>query len=178
MALEDVAHRLVTDGVAQVGQGADDPVIAPGAILLGHAHDQGLQLLVDRGATRSLALLGAVKLLGHELAVPAENRVGLDDRGHFLQGLLAQLLADLGQGLALAITQPHTPCDLVAQDAIFRHQVLVAQQQFLIDGPRDIRQQVFPVHRLSPQPLPSILTLSMGDEWGGRQAEVGAMVGA
>ena len=56
------------------------------------------------GRPRRLALLRAVKLLGHEFAVPAENRVGLDDGGHFLQGLLPQLLANLGQGLALAIT--------------------------------------------------------------------------
>ena len=40
--------------------------------------------------------------------------------------------------------------DLVAQDAIFGDEVLIAQQQFLIDGPRDRRQQVFPVHGLSP----------------------------
>ena len=163
MALQDVAHGLVTDGVAQVGQGADDPIIAPGAILLRHAHHQRLQLLVDRGTARGLALLGAVKLLRHEFAVPAENRVGLDDRGHFLQGLLAQLLADLGQGLALAVAQPDTPLDLMAEDAIFGHQVLVAQQQFLIDCPRDICQQVFPVHRLSPQPLSSLLTLSISE---------------
>jgi hypothetical protein len=44
MALQDVAYRLGTDGVPEVGQGADDPVIASGAIFLGHAHDQGLQL--------------------------------------------------------------------------------------------------------------------------------------
>jgi hypothetical protein len=48
--------------------------------------------------------------------------------GDFLQSLLPQLLADLCQGLALAVTQPGAPCDLVAQDAILRHQVLVAQQ--------------------------------------------------
>ena len=39
----------------------------------------------------------------------------------------------------------------------------MAQQQFLIDGPGDIRQQVFPVHRLPPQPLPFQLTLSMDE---------------
>src|SRR5262249_52478246 len=38
-ALEDMAHSLIADGVAKVGQGADDPVITPGAILLGHADD-------------------------------------------------------------------------------------------------------------------------------------------
>src|SRR5205807_626531 len=67
MALEDVTHRLVTDRQAEVSQGADDPVIAPRAILLGHADYQSLQLGVDHGATRSLTLRRAVKLLGHEL---------------------------------------------------------------------------------------------------------------
>jgi hypothetical protein len=33
--------------VPEVGQGADDPVVAPGAILLCHTDDQRLQLLVD-----------------------------------------------------------------------------------------------------------------------------------
>ena len=74
--------------------------------------------------------------------MPGENRVGFDDGGDFLQGLLAQLLADVGQRLAFAIRQPHATCDLVAQDAIFCHQILVTQQQFLIDGSRDIGQQV------------------------------------
>jgi hypothetical protein len=46
------------------------------------------------------------------------------------------------------IFQPYTTRDLVAQNTIFGDKVLIAQQ-FLIDGPRDIRQQVFPVHRLS-----------------------------
>jgi hypothetical protein len=50
---------------------------------------------------------------------------------------------------------------MVAKDAIFGHEVRIAPQQFLIDGPSDVRQQVFPVHRLPSQPLPSLLTLSM-----------------
>src|SRR6266567_496302 len=78
VTLQDVAHGLVTDGVPEVGQGADDPVVAPGAILWG------------------LALLGAIKLLRHELAVPAEDGVGFDDLRHFLQGMLPQFLANLG----------------------------------------------------------------------------------
>ena len=91
-----------------------------------------------------------VTLLRHEFTVPAENRVGFDDRRHVLEGLLAQLLADHGEGLALAITQPEATFELVAEDAVFRHQIFVAQQQFLIDGPSDIREQVFPIQRLSP----------------------------
>src|SRR5262249_25710969 len=84
VTLEDVPHRLVADRIAQVGEGADDPIVAPGTILLSHAHDQGLQLWINGGTPWGLALCRAVKLLGHQFAVPAENRVGLDDRGHVL----------------------------------------------------------------------------------------------
>src|SRR5262249_6579368 len=128
MALQDVPHGLVTDGVPEGRQGADDPVITPGAILVGHADDQRLQLRVDRGATWSLTLRRAVKLLRHELLVPAKNRVWLDDRGDSLEGLLAQLLTNGSQGRTFAIRQPHTACDLVTEDTILRHQVLIAQQ--------------------------------------------------
>jgi len=95
-------------------------------VLLRYAHHQVLHFPVDRGATGRFALLGAVKLLGDQFAVPAKNRVGLDDRGHFLQNLLAQFLTDCGQRRAFAIGQPHPARDLVTQNAILRHQVLVA----------------------------------------------------
>ena len=55
MALQDIAHGLVTDGVPEVGEGSDDPIIAPGTIFLRHADDQCLQLLVNRGTPRGLA---------------------------------------------------------------------------------------------------------------------------
>src|SRR5205807_6772882 len=162
VTLENVAHGLVTHDVSQVGEGADDPVIAPRAIVLGHTNNQGLQLLADFGTARRLPLLGAVKFLSDQCAVPGQDRVRLDDLGHLRQRFLAQLLAHLGQRLALAIAQADATFDLVAQYAIFRHEILVAYQQFLIDGPCDRRQQVFAVHRLLPQALPSLWTLSMG----------------
>jgi hypothetical protein len=59
--------------------------------------------------------------------MPAENRVGFDDGGDFLQDLLPQLLADHGQGFALAVAQPEAPLDLAAEDTIFRHEILIAQ---------------------------------------------------
>ena len=49
MALQNVTHRLVTDGQAQVSQGSDNTVVAPGAIFSRHAHHQSLQFLADRG---------------------------------------------------------------------------------------------------------------------------------
>src|SRR5215831_5507794 len=150
MALEDVAHGLITDGIAQVREGSDDPVIAPGAVFPRHTYHQRFQFRVDRGTPYGLALLRAVAFLSSKSTVPGENRVRCDNRGDFLEGLLAQLLADGGECLAFTVTQPDAPFDLVTEDAILGPQVLVAQQQFLIDGPRDIRQQVSPVHPLSP----------------------------
>jgi hypothetical protein len=166
MTLEDIAHGLVTYSVSQVGQSANDPVVASGAMLPRHAHHQGLDLLVDRGAARCLALLGAVTFLGHQRAVPAEDRVRFDDLGHFRQRVLAQLLAHLSQGAALAITQADAAFDLVTQDAIFGHDVRIASQEHLVDGPRDIRQQCLPIHTLFTLRLchPQ-LALSMCDGW-------------
>jgi hypothetical protein len=128
LALDNVPHSLVAEGVSEIGQGAHNTIIAPGTVLLRHTHHQGLQLLVDRGATRSLALLGSVKLLHHEFAVPAKNRVGLDNLGDFFQGLLAQLLADVRQGLSFVVTQPEAPLNLVAYEAILRDQIFIAHQ--------------------------------------------------
>ncbi len=39
MALQDVADGLVADSIPKIGQGADDPVVAPGAIFLRHTDD-------------------------------------------------------------------------------------------------------------------------------------------
>jgi hypothetical protein len=74
MAFQDVAHGLVTDGIPEVGQSSDDPVVAPRAILLRDAHHQGFQLLVNLRPPHRLTLLRAITLLGDQCAVPAENR--------------------------------------------------------------------------------------------------------
>src|SRR5262247_1089637 len=78
MALQNVAHRLRTDRQAQVSQGADDPVIAPGAILPGYPDNQRFQLRVNVGTAWSLTLGGAIKLLCNQSAVPGEDGVGFD----------------------------------------------------------------------------------------------------
>jgi len=49
MAFENVAHGLITDGVAQVGQSSHDPIIAPRAIFSGYLHHQVLDLLSNAG---------------------------------------------------------------------------------------------------------------------------------
>src|SRR5712691_9198260 len=58
----------------------------------------------NRRSSWGLALWRAIEFLGDQLAVPGEAGVGLDDLGDFLQCFLSQLLGDLRQGLALAVT--------------------------------------------------------------------------
>jgi hypothetical protein len=43
------------------------------------------------------------------------------------QGLLPELCAERSQGLALGIAQVKSSCDLMAQDAIFGGEILVAE---------------------------------------------------
>ena len=85
-----------------------DPNTSPPGVLPGEPEDQLTHIRVDRGPPWGLALLGTIKLLGHELAVPGQDRVWLDEARHFRQGLLPQLLTDLGQRRAFAVRQPHT----------------------------------------------------------------------
>lgn len=113
-AVTNIAHGLITDLIAQMGQSPGNPVIAPGAILLCHLHDQVFQLFLDAGATEGFPLRGTIKLLGHQLAMPAQDGVGLRNVRDFLQRLLPQLLAELGSGCAFGGTQMQTTCDLVA----------------------------------------------------------------
>ena len=60
MALEDVANRLVTNGVAQMPQGAGNAIIPPGTMFLRHADDQYLHLLGRGWAPEGLTLRRAV----------------------------------------------------------------------------------------------------------------------
>src|SRR3989441_12946276 len=99
MALENVPHRLITDGVSQVGEGPHDPVVAPRTIFLGHADNQGLQISGNFWTAWRRPPLRTIKLLGDQGAVPAEDSIGLDDSGDFRERLLPQLVADLRQGL-------------------------------------------------------------------------------
>src|SRR3989442_734555 len=83
---------------------------------------QGLQLRIDWGASWRLTLLRAVKLLRDELAVPGQDGVRLHDTGHVFQGFLPQLLADLRESRAFAVTEVHASYEPGAEHAIFRHE--------------------------------------------------------
>ena len=176
MAFEDVAHRLVADRIAQVGQGTHDAVIAPRAILAGHAHHQGLQLLVDAGTSQRLARLGAVTLLGTSCGA----RRGWCRASQLSRSLLVPSCPASGQSRPGSCAQRRSAaraCDLVAQDAVFRRQIRIAQAEFLIDRSRDMTPAVASnPWVIPPQSLP-LVGGEYGPYRGGMQDEERAMVG-
>jgi hypothetical protein len=133
VALQDVPHGLVADTIAQVRQSADDAVIPPRAVLSGHPHHEVFDLLVDARAANGLVELGTITLLGHERAVPSQDSVGLGHHRYLFQRLFAQLLAKLGECLAIADREVHTTADLLAEHTILGYQVRIAQPEFFVN---------------------------------------------
>ena len=146
MAFQDISHRLVSDRQAQVGQRADNPVIAPGAILSGHPNYESLELLVNAGTSNRLTRRYVSTLLGGKLAVPSQDGVGLDNRRDLFQGLLAELLAKLSEGLTIAIAELHATSDLLAEDTILCGYVGIAQPKLFVNRRTDRHQQLLPIH--------------------------------
>ncbi|MFO1499682.1 MAG: hypothetical protein U1G07_15030 [Verrucomicrobiota bacterium] len=65
--------------------------------------------------------------------MPAQDRLGPNDLGHFLQGFSSQALADFSQRDALGIAQPQATLDLASENPVLGDEVFVAQKEFLID---------------------------------------------
>ena len=92
--LQDVAHRLVRNRIAQIGERTDDPILPPTAVLLGHADNQRLDLRADSRPSRVGSMAGSVELAGDQAAVPAENRLGLGDTGYIGEEVAAEAFTD------------------------------------------------------------------------------------
>ena len=61
ISLQDIAHRGVGDLDPEIVEGADDPVVAPGGILVDHAKDKSLDVAVNTRPPSFLAVLGTVE---------------------------------------------------------------------------------------------------------------------
>lgn len=70
---------------------------------MGHPEHQLFQIGVDPWMSDRRAMRGAIKLLGHQCAMPRQNGVGFDDAGDFIERLFAQLLADRSQCYAFRV---------------------------------------------------------------------------
>jgi len=136
--LEDIAHGLITDIIAQMSQGASQTVVAPAAIFLCHLDDQVFQFFINSGTSRQLALAGTIEFISGAFALPGEDGVRLDDMSDFFQGFLPELSADLGQSQTLSVTELDTSLDLVTSDAVFDNEVRIAEQEFFVNRARNI----------------------------------------
>jgi hypothetical protein len=52
VSAKDVAHRLIGNGVAEIGQGSDDAVVSPAGVLSGEADNERFQFGRDAGPAR------------------------------------------------------------------------------------------------------------------------------
>ena len=88
MTLQDIADRLIGNPIPEIGQRAHNPVIAPGAVLLGHADNQRFDFSVDARSARASTLLRAIELPCNEPPVPRQDGIGLG-RGRYLSECFA-----------------------------------------------------------------------------------------
>jgi hypothetical protein len=61
-------------------------------------------------------------------------------------------MANLAEPRSLRIRETQAPLQLRLQDPILRNQILIPQQQFLIHGPDDVRQDARPLQNIPPAP--------------------------
>lgn len=137
MAFHDVPHCLATAAIAPMAQGAPKAILPPRAMPADHAHHEIFQLLVDAGTANQLTPRRTDIVLVHTLAVPGEDRVGLGKRRDLFPGLRAELLAPLGQGLALCLGEVSPPPELLAEEAVFRCEVGMAPPELCVNSLSD-----------------------------------------
>jgi len=49
--------------------------------------------------------------------------------------------------MRFGFAQTESPFDLVPEESVFRRELLVAKEEFLVNRVGDIREQSFPIHR-------------------------------
>jgi hypothetical protein len=164
----DVAHHLVAHTITQVGQGPHNAVIPPWTILSGHPHHEVFDRFLNARTANRLRGLGTIALPIRACAVPGKDSVGLGHRRHRCQGLLVQLLANLGECFTITIRELHAASDLLTENAILCHQVRIAQPELFVNRRGDRPEQCLPVH------TSNILTKTsyIDDQYGRKRNEI------
>ena len=145
MPPQNIADRLIRNIVSNMGQRADDPVVAPAGVLACQSHDERFDVGSDSWPSWIGTLLGAIEFRGHQFPIPSQNGLGFRDTRHVRQSLSSQPAADLGQRSTFGVGQPKPAGQVPSQDPILGGQILVLQQQFLIDQAGDVGKQTCPV---------------------------------
>ena len=136
---QDVAHRLIGDGMAEIGQRSDNPIVSPTGVLPGEADNKRLHFGRDWRSAGSSAEFGAVEFTSNEAAVPSKDGIGLGDTGHLLERSATEPFAYPSEGGSFRIGKAHAGRKVCAQDPIFSDEVLILEQEFLIDHPGYVR---------------------------------------
>ena len=130
--LEDISNRLIGDLATHVSQNALNPIVTAGGILPSHLHDELPHLVTYRRTARLLATLRIVPLPCSEPPVPAEKRVGRDDRCDLFQHFPAEHLGFDRQPAPLVVVQKNSVlAQFLLQHCILRPQILDGLSAFL-----------------------------------------------
>lgn len=70
---KDVTHRLIGDGMAEIGQRSDDPIVSPTGVLSGEPDNERFDCRRDWWVAGSPAAFGAVEFTSNEAPVPSKG---------------------------------------------------------------------------------------------------------
>ena len=99
---EDPGDGAPSDGVSEVLQGPADPRVVPSRVLLRHGNHECGELGRRPGSTRTPAR-ATVVLVGDELPIPAQQRIGRHDRRQPSQGPSPNGLRAYGEAPAFVV---------------------------------------------------------------------------
>src|SRR4051812_9986419 len=97
VSAKNVSHRLIGNGMAEIGQGSDNAVVSPTGVRSGETDNQRLHLGGHRWPARGSAVFRAVEFAGDEAAVPGEDGIRFGNKGHLLERSATEPLADLSK---------------------------------------------------------------------------------
>src|SRR5499427_4526251 len=153
VASQNISHRLVGNLKPQIGQRPHNPVIAPGAVLLGHANNQFLNCPLDPGSTWA-SMLRAIELARDEPSVPSQNGIRQSGSRYIAECLAVQSTTNLAEPRSLGVRELRPTLQLASQDLVLSGEIFIPQQQLLVHRPADVGQDACPLHELPHLPAP------------------------
>ena len=141
VVLQDRFDRVPSDVVAEVLQPAADARVAPGRILVRHAHDERGDVRLGGRATGA-PRLRTVVLLGDESPVPTQDRVGCHDASDGREVTTAEDLAFHGETASLVVGEAQSSGTVHrAEDPVLLEQVVNDRLLVSIDPAREQQEE-------------------------------------
>src|SRR5262247_981744 len=129
----------------QIGQRPHNPLIAPGAVLLGHANNQDLNCPVDPGSAWA-SMLRAIELARDEPSVPSQNGIRQSGSRYVAECLAAPSTTNLTELRSLGVRELRPTLQLASQNLVLGGEIFIPQRQLLVHGPCDVGQDTCPLH--------------------------------